>query len=214
MRQFATQMTEWIVDNIAEAFEKKIFPTYKEIFDLFTRVFAQSRQVSFPMDILRMALYERVRGGMIMPVTTVEKERIQEEITESPLAPVLVEEEKNTVVAVSGEGVALLETQEILDDGVFSRELFLLRLEKAGIKSTIIPLLKTAHMQIEGDILEIQTTGFCKSKCMESPFHQMLEHVAQSFDAKEINIIVPNDIQPETSPPEESIGDVARSLFE
>ncbi len=65
MRQFAAQMTEWIVDNIAEAFEKGNFPLYKEIFDLFTRVFVQSRQVSVPMDILRMALYERVNQGKI-----------------------------------------------------------------------------------------------------------------------------------------------------
>ncbi len=61
VRQFSTQMTEWIVDNISEAFQKNIFPTYREIFDLFTRVFVQSRQVSIPMDILRMALYERVK---------------------------------------------------------------------------------------------------------------------------------------------------------
>ena len=65
MRQFAAQMTEWIVDNIAEAFEKGSFSLYKEIFDLFTRVFVQSRQVSVPMDILRMALYERVNQGKI-----------------------------------------------------------------------------------------------------------------------------------------------------
>lgn len=65
MRQFAAQMTEWVVDNISEAFEKKSFPLYKEIFDLFTRVFVQSRQVSVPMDILRMALYERVSQGKI-----------------------------------------------------------------------------------------------------------------------------------------------------
>ena len=58
-------MTEWVVDNIAEAFEKGNFPLYKEIFDLFTRVFVQSRQVSVPMDILRMALYERVNQGKI-----------------------------------------------------------------------------------------------------------------------------------------------------
>ena len=65
MRQFAAQMTEWVVDNISEAFEKKSFPLYKEIFDLFTRVFVQSKQVSVPMDILRMALYERVQQGKI-----------------------------------------------------------------------------------------------------------------------------------------------------
>jgi len=58
-------MTEWIVDNIAEAFEKKSFPLYRELFDLFTRVYVQSRQVSVPMDILRMALYERIQHGKL-----------------------------------------------------------------------------------------------------------------------------------------------------
>lgn len=73
-------MTEWVVDNIAEAFEKNIFPKYKEIFDLFTRVFVQSRQVSVPMDILRMALYERVSQGKIEKKEIMKKEStVQEE---------------------------------------------------------------------------------------------------------------------------------------
>jgi hypothetical protein len=42
----------------------------------------------------------------------------------------------------------------------------------------------------------------------------MIENVAHSFNAEKINIIVPNEIQPETSPAEESTEDVARSLFE
>lgn len=63
VRQFAAQMTEWIVDNIGEFFEKKMFPLSREIFDLFTHVFVQSKQVAVPMDILRMALYERVTSG-------------------------------------------------------------------------------------------------------------------------------------------------------
>lgn len=76
-------MTEWIVDNIAEAFEKGSFPLYKEIFDLFTRVFVQSRQVSVPMDILCMALYERVNQGKI------EKKR------EQKIAPSTISESLN-----------------------------------------------------------------------------------------------------------------------
>lgn len=83
VRQFATQMTEWIVDNIGEAFQKNAFPVYKEIFDLFTRVFVQSRQVSVPMDILRMALYERVRG-MMPPPRAKETPVIVPEVTPTP----------------------------------------------------------------------------------------------------------------------------------
>lgn len=205
-------MTEWIVDNITEAFEKKLFPTYKEIFDLFTRVFSQSRQVSVPMDILRMALYERVRGNMPIvpveiqqeePIESVDDQEEEEEIAQVPAVHPTDEEKTDTH-----------EIQTIVDDGIFTVALFLKRLEEAGIKSTLIPLLKTAHMRIEGDTIEIQTTGFCKSKCMETNSYQILENVAQSFHTKKIDIIVPNDIQPETSPPEESIEDVARSLFE
>lgn len=65
VRQFAAQMTEWIVDTIDEAFEKKMFPLAREIFDLFTHVFVQSKQVAVPMDVLRMALYARVTHGSI-----------------------------------------------------------------------------------------------------------------------------------------------------
>ena len=107
-----------------------------------------------------------------------------------------------------------MEEKTVGDNSVFSSEEFLSRLEKAGIKSTIIPLLKTAHIHLDGNTLEIQTTGFCKSKCAEAPYYQILESVAQSFNADTINITVPNEIQPETSPTEESTEDVARSLFE
>lgn len=65
VRQFSAQMTEWIVDNISEAFENKTFPIYRDIFDLFTNIFIQCKQVAVPMDILRMALYERIRDAVV-----------------------------------------------------------------------------------------------------------------------------------------------------
>lgn len=67
-------MTEWIVDTIEEAFDQKIFAAYKEIFDLFTRVFVQSKQVSVPMDILRMALYGRITSGQLSSMPKKESE--------------------------------------------------------------------------------------------------------------------------------------------
>lgn len=93
-------MTEWIVDNIAEAFEKKSFPLYKEIFDLFTRVFVQSKQVSVPMDILRMALYERVTQGKI------EKKKEQENtsrVLENTSQPMLLDNPEHELPAPSHE---------------------------------------------------------------------------------------------------------------
>lgn len=238
VRQFATQMTEWIVDHINEAFDKNAFPLYKEIFDLFTRVFVQSRQVSVPMDILRMALYERVKWSL-PPVTekrdtnTLKAIPAEPPIAETPApipiqetvseaieekepteVPEIIQEVTSVVDEIPTEVIPLVETIKKTDEGVFSPEEFLIRLEKAGIKSTIIPLLKTAHIHLDGDTLEIQTTGFCKSKCVEAPYYQILENVAQSFGAQTINIIVPNELQPETSPDEPRAEDLARSLFE
>lgn len=94
VRQFSAQMTEWIVDTIEEAFDQKMFPAYKEIFDLFTRVFVQSKQVSVPMDILRMALYERITSGQL---STHQAEPVlnQKNITEEPHVPIPAEENSN-----------------------------------------------------------------------------------------------------------------------
>jgi len=92
VRQFSAQMTEWIVDNISESFDKKCFSLYKEIFDMFTQIFAQSKQVSVPMDILRMALYERIQEGKIerkekkdIPITPQIIEKTQEVKMELPI---------------------------------------------------------------------------------------------------------------------------------
>lgn len=128
--------------------------------------------------------------------------------------PEIIDEVTPVVDEIPAKTAPIMETVEKIDDGGFSSEEFLRRLEKAGIKSTIIPLLKTAHIHLDGNTLEIQTTGFCKSKCVEAPYYQVLESVAQSFGAQTINIIVPNDLQPETSPDEPRAEDLARSLFE
>lgn len=93
-------MTEWVVDNIAEAFEKNIFSKYKEIFDLFTRVFVQSRKVSVPMDILRMALYERVSQGKIEKKEIIKKGSI---IQEEPRKAVFLNNPEHELPAPSHE---------------------------------------------------------------------------------------------------------------
>lgn len=152
--------------------------------------------------------------------------------TESKEAPTRQEEDSPTAIEpektisetptiepeqeITGEEIVTTPEEEKIEiqNNIFSSEEFLLRLEKSGIKSTLIPLLKTAQMRLDGNTLEIQTTGFCKSKCVEAPYYQILEKVANSFNAEKINIMVPNEIQPETSPAEESVEDVARALFE
>lgn len=58
VRTFAGQMTEYIVSNIETALAKKQFPLYKSVFDRFTRIYVESRQISVPMDVLTMSLCE------------------------------------------------------------------------------------------------------------------------------------------------------------
>lgn len=91
VRQFSAQMTEWIVDNIEEAFRKNMFAAYKDVFDLFTRVYVQGKQVSVPMDILRMNLFERVTHGTIAPPKQTRKEPPQ-----PPSAPAPIDDQPPT----------------------------------------------------------------------------------------------------------------------
>jgi hypothetical protein len=75
----------------------------------------------------------------------------------------------------------------------------------------MIPLLKTATITKEWDTITIETTGFCQSKCAENGIRQVLEETAKSFQAWNINIIVPASSA--ASPTEESSEDMARSIF-
>lgn len=93
IRQFSAQMTEWIVDHIGEAFEQKAFQSYREIFDLFTQIFIQSKQVAVPMDILRMALYERIQDTVNPPIKKPAPEKTRAIPTQEPS----IKEEKEIV---------------------------------------------------------------------------------------------------------------------
>lgn len=79
VREFSSQMTEWIVDTIPEAFEKNMFAAYKDVFDLFTRIYVQSKLVSVPMDVLRMNLYDRITQGTITSPKNPRKEPPQDQ---------------------------------------------------------------------------------------------------------------------------------------
>ena len=215
VREFSTQMTEWIVDNIAESFEKKSFPLYRELFDLFTRVYVQSRQVSVPMDILRMALYERIQHGKlektIMPVIEEKEESL--EIDARELLPWPEHEiSMATNMLPEPEHELPLPTHQIATQHqeklAFSPENFLQKLQDMGIKSTLIPLLKTATLSLSWDTLTIETTEFCQLKCRENSIFTVLENAAQSFWAHNIEIQV---ITPDASA--QSTEDMARSIF-
>ncbi len=177
VRQFAAQMTEWIVEHIGEAFEQKLFPLYQELFDLFTKIYVQSRQVAVPMDIMRMSLYERIKSGVIEKKQTPKKDQD----TPEPL-PIPPETKKETPPAkelpapeheLPAPNHTLPEAEkelppvtheitpahDILTEG-FSAENYLKKLQELGIKSTILPLLRTAKITQIDHQINITTTSF------------------------------------------------------
>lgn len=177
VRQFAAQMTEWIVEHIGEAFEQKIFPLYQELFDLFTKIYVQSRQVAVPMDIMRMSLYERIKSGALekkqiskqdqeIKKTTlplVEKE-LQPAIAElmSPEhelpAPVHILPEAEKELPPISHEISTKSNDAIMSD--FSAENYIKKLQELGIKSTILPLLRTAKITQIDNQISITTTSF------------------------------------------------------
>ena len=315
VRQFSAQMTEWIVEHIHEAFEQKAFPTYKAIFDLFTQIFSQSRQVAVPMDILRMALYEKITTGTlkkidkgIMPPweSGIAKKQISqissEQITNIPEKEVIEEKEKNmsslppwergvggivleeivipeapplseeiqipseplpieadalitvdvikedlplppekadetmswTKGAWDSEAEVVLEkvidkinepsereenqtTSEILpaeepviiDESIFSVENFIKKLQTLGIKTTLLPLLRTATMGLYDGEITITTTSFGKGRCEEVSSLPILRAAAEEFSAHKLTIIT----EAPAEVPEDTI-DIARAIFE
>lgn len=80
VRTFAGQMTEWVVSNIEDALSKKQFPLYKSVFDRFTRIYVESKQVSVPMDVLMMSLCECITKN-----SEAIKYKAQDDIQTSPI---------------------------------------------------------------------------------------------------------------------------------
>lgn len=197
VRQFSAQMTEWIVDNIGEAFEDKIFPIYRDIFDLFTNIFIQCKQVAVPMDILRMALYERIRDSVIpakktSPVespknTTIppQNERKEDEQVADLPAPTheLPAAEKVLPKATHEITATIKETEETVENisTEFSAENFLKKIQELGVKTTLLPLLRTATITPHENTIIITTTGFGKTRCEEANTHPILAQAAQFF---------------------------------
>ncbi len=228
VRQFSAQMTEWIVDNISEAFENKTFPIYRDIFDLFTNIFIQCKQVAVPMDILRMALYERIRDAVvpskkIPPVEPVENiptppqkdeiEKTDEQVKDLPMPthelPVWdkgLPEPAHEVSTITSE-----EVSEDITTG-FSAENFLKKIQELGVKTTLLPLLRTATITHHENTITITTTAFGKTRCEESNTHPILTQAAQVFWAEKISIVTLWDTTP-WEVQTDSI-DLARAIFE
>lgn len=238
IRQFSAQMTEWIVENISEAFEQRSFPLYREIFDLFTSIFIQSKQVAVPMDILRMALYERIRDNIIptkkTPTTganqaeSMEKISAEPEVKDPPL--VNLEVVKSEPKPASSSEVESLSHNTLSEPAhelpapthelppadsaeiEFSLEVFLKKIQELGVKTTLLPLLKTATISMENNAITIITTTFGKSRCEESNTYLILSQAATSFWAQTINIVTIGDTSPEEVQTDSL--DLARAIFE
>ena len=188
-------MTEWIADHIQNSFEEKKFPLYKEIFELFTRVFVQSRQVAAPMDILSMELYSRVRNA----VSPEQKHDIKK-------SGELKKSDEQTSEKVIKADIPNEKTS------TFSAEDYIKKLQELGIKNTLIPLLKTAKIEQDGDTIVLYTTSFCQSRCAETSIRQVLEEAARAFHTEKIKIIVEAETSRGEDPPE-SAEDIARAVF-
>lgn len=233
IRQFSAQMTEWIVDHIGEAFDEKAFPVYREIFDLFTHIFIQSKLVAVPMDILKMALYEKIKIGSIeAPKKPIKKNQEEEkntisQISEEPkqaelpppeheLPPAHGEiSEAKDIIESAGKELAperniLPETQKIIQvwEADITLDIYLQKIQELGIKSTLIPLLKTATLQRGENSLTLQTTSFGKTRCEEANTMVILSQAARDLGVEHFTV--------ETQSSEEKVEtvDIARSIFE
>ena len=222
IRQFSAQMTEWIVDHIGEAFEEKAFGIYREIFDLFTQIFVQSKLVAVPMDILRMALYEKIKTGTLKntpkaskppEVPKEESPKTPEKLELPPVTHILQEPEKelpeprHEITSPSHE----IPTVSGSTEDKFSAEKFLGKIQELGVKSTLLPLLRTASIEQKGNTITITTTSFGKGRCEEQSTYIILAQAASSFGA-EISIITHGNTTPEEVQTDSV--DIARAIFE
>lgn len=244
VREFSSQMTEWITENIHHAFENNTFAAYRDIFDLFTQVYAQSRQVSLPMDLLKMSLYSRIRSGTLDGIP-LSKENIdnppedgikQEESRKisQPIEKNLENQEKNisqnnasidpSVAKNTNIDTEYLDTSEVnttikdtdtLPWSVFSLVNYIETLQKLWIKNTIIPLLKTADIQLKDEELIIISTSFCIYKCRENTIYMILENAANMYGAKKVNLVIAETQKSENSGTDEPpIHEIAENIFQ
>lgn len=224
VRTFASQMTGYIVENLETALREKQFPAYKKIFDQFTQIYVESKKISTPMDILTMSLCEcitknedaiHINSRQIQtPNWAVTQETINKKEFLPPTIPIKKISQKKEE--------PILETlipQEIVPIMVpyVPKELslvekFLQGIIDWGIKPTLIPLLKTAEIQLKDTKLTIVTTTFASKKFQESDNWNILENTAKKLWASELSILLFENTGAQNS--EISIFDIAKKIFE
>lgn len=211
-------MTEWVVSNLEEALAKKQFPLYKSVFDRFTRIYVESKQVSVPMDILTMSLCECVttHSEAIRPQISEngdESQKISPE--EKPVQETPEEVLEEVIVQVDMPEITVTNTpgdSTAREDGTFSKEFFLQKLIDGGIKQNIIPLLSTADIDFENEIITIQTTSFAETRCRDTTYWRIIESVGYELGAKSIEIVLFPDEESQNTE-NESPTDIAREIF-
>jgi len=231
VRTFAGQMTEYIVSNIEIALEQKQFPLYKSVFDRFTRIYVESRQISVPMDVLTMSLCECItKNSDAIKYTMDDNELWKQEtviVEEIKIAQPIVEPEPESKTEPEPEEILTSEKkepeiervevhediahipevtkQEIMETPTLSTnrvtpapsvaEIFIQKILEWGVKQNLIPLLKTADITMENDILTIKTTGFAETMCKKNENWRIIEAVSNWLGAKSIHITLLDEVQ-------------------
>ncbi len=189
-------MTEYIVEHIEDALSGKQFPAYKNAFDRFTRIYIESQKVAVPMDILVMSLCECItknENAIHLNVNTgihpIEESPIETKEIIEPLSPHPVHEKITTEEKISSpepkeendsKGTLITKNRETHNTGVF-RDDFIHELSLTGVKPTLIPLLKTADIELQDTVITIKTTIFASKKCQEIDTQSILERVGKMF---------------------------------
>lgn len=240
VRTFSGQMTEYIVSTIEKALEKNQFSLYKSVFDRFTRIYVESRQISVPMDILTMSLCECItKNSDAIKYNTQHDEEILYEksntITEiiepSPTIQEIIPkvtpadniesipephtENSHTIINSKNTEKEIIpnEISDIQTDTIhFSSEIFLQKIIAWWVKSNLIPLLRTATIVIQDNTLTISTTGFAEKKCRENINWGIIEKVWNEFWATTIIITLLDEQEVEKTTDISSI-DVATEVF-
>jgi len=239
VRTFAGQMTEWVVSNIEDALSKKQFPLYKSVFDRFTRIYVESKQVSVPMDVLMMSLCECITKNseaikykaqddiQTSPIDTTQS--LKEEIPSDdvPVDEQLLHSESDEWEVRSTEEIIEKPIEIIIEEEdtstpaaemttskntLFSKEIFLQKLIDGGIKQNLIPLLRTADIDFLNEIITIKTTSFAESRCRENAYWRIIESTANELWAKKVDIILLANDEPESTQ-SESPTDIALEIF-
>lgn len=243
VRTFAGQMTEYIVSTIEVALAKKQFPLYKSVFDRFTRIYVESRQISVPMDVLTMSLCECITKNSdaikyaVQEENTAWKEaekeekiiktieRISEQIPEEPQSEVAQASEITETEIVIIPEVAepeIIPTEKVISEVPMPQitttpsstiaEVFIQKILEWGVKQNLIPLLRTADISLENEILLIKTTGFAESMCRKNENWWIIERVWNSLGAQSIQFTLLDEIKAE-EPENASPIDVAAEIF-